>query len=325
MANCNIVLDNAYVSYFDVLGFRARSASDDFTAKYESLIGTISRINDPGLSVFLLSDSIIMVSEDFEQVKSQTKDFYTWGVLNDFWIRGGIAKGSITRYKESTEKNKIVFPFLGEGYLKAYVLETALNMSGIRIDDEFFATTEEIMPLQKDVDYVEYEEYLPKRGYEGKKRLLLPRDRSVKQIINGMHFEEMLKSHVEDLDKYINTFCFYVTFLLRYASAATLKTFQENLLAELNLHGQRVLIPSKVVIIFIAVIEGLFNRYRSPGVQHYVSSKMLEADISNIVAALKEQGHLPTFIDYLLDYDKRRRTNLYKDINSLRTNLNGFK
>jgi hypothetical protein len=325
MAKCNIVLDNAYVSYFDVLGFRARSGSDDFTAKYESLIGTISRINEPGLSVFLLSDSIIMVSEDFDQVKGQTRDFYTWGVLNDFWLRGGIAKGSITRYKESTERNKIVFPFMGEGYLKAYMLESVLNMSGIRIDDEFFSTTEEIMPLEKDVDYVEYEEYLPKRGYEGKKRLLLPRDRSIKQIINGMHFEEMLKSHVEDLDKYINTFCFYVTFLLRHAGAATLRAFQDNLLGELNLHGQRVLIPSKVVIIFIAVIDGLFKRFRAPGVQRYVTRQTLEMDISNLVAALKEQGHLPTFIDYLLDYDKKRGTSLYKDINSLRTNLNGFK
>lgn len=325
MNNQNIVIKNAYVSYFDVLGFRARSGSADFTSKYESLINTISDIKDDALSVFLLSDSVVMVSEDFEQIKSQTRDFYTWGVLNDFWVRGGIAEGGVTRYKEVTERNKIIFPFLGEGYLKAYKQESALNMSGISVDDGFFSRMPEPEGLKKDIDYVDYEEYLPKRGYEEKKRLLLPSDRSLKQIINSMHFEEMLKSHVEDIDKYINTFCFYVEFLLRNANAATLRAFQENLVKELELHGRRVLIPSKVVIIFIAVIDGLFKRYRAPGADQYVTAHMLETSISSIVTSLKEQGHLSAFIDYLLEYDKKRRTSLYKDINSLRTNLSSFR
>ena len=139
----NITIKNAYVSYFDVLGFRAQSGSGAFTAKYESLIKTISGIKEYGLSVFLLSDSIIMVSENLEHVKGQTRDFYTWGVLNDFWIRGGIGKGSVTRYEGVTEQDKIIFPFLGEGYLRAYMLQSSLNMSGICIDDGLFSATGE--------------------------------------------------------------------------------------------------------------------------------------------------------------------------------------
>ena len=325
MDSQNIIIKNAYVSYFDVLGFRAQSGSASFTAKYESLIRTISGIKEEGLSVFLLSDSIIMVSEDLEQVKGQTRDFYTWGVLNDFWIRGGIGKGGVTRYGEVTEQDKIIFPFLGEGYLRAYTQQSSLNMSGIRIDDGFFSETGEAEGLKKEIDYVEYEEHLPKVGYEGRKRLLLPREHSIGQIINSLHFEEMLKSHVEDIDKYVNTFCFYVSFLLKRAHAATIKTFQENLLRELELHGRRLLIPSKVMIMFIPVVEGLLNRFRDPGSKEYVTPAVLVSDISNIVAALKEQGHLSAFIDYLLDYDKKRHTSLYKDINSLRTDLENFR
>ncbi|MGD0229262.1 MAG: hypothetical protein ABSC19_02740 [Syntrophorhabdales bacterium] len=323
MGSRNTVIENAYVSYFDVLGFRALSGTAAFTAKYESLIETIRGIEEKGLSVFLLSDSIIMISEDLEQVKDQARDFYTWSVLNDFWMRGGIGKGSVTRYEEVTEQDKIIFPFLGEGYLKAYMMQSALNMSGINIDDQFFEGEAE--DFTREVDYVEYEEHLPKTGYEGRKRLLLPSESSVEQIITSMHFEEMLKSHVEDIDKYVNTFCFYVSFLLKRADAATIGNFQENVLRELELHGRRVLIPSKVMIIFIAVVEGLFNRFRAPGGERYLTPAQLESDISNIVNALKEQGHLSAFIDYLLDYDKKRHTSLYKDINSLRSDLRGFR
>ncbi len=130
---------------------------------------------------------------------------------------------------------------------------------------------------------------------------------------------------MEDIDKYVNTFCFYVSFLLKRAGAATIKAFQENMLRELELHGRRVLIPSKVMIIFIAVVEGLLNRFRAPGSEKYVTPALLESDISNIMAALKGQGHLSAFIDYLLDYDKKRHTSLYKDINSLRTDLANFR
>ncbi len=138
--NENLVIENAFVSYIDVLGFRARFASADFTRKYERLIETISGINDEGLSVFLLSDSIVTVSEDFEKIKRQTRDFYTWGVLNDFWIRGGIARGNVTRYKEVTERNIDFLLPVGNNsrinFVRTYKLEVARvapsNVTGYR-------------------------------------------------------------------------------------------------------------------------------------------------------------------------------------------------
>jgi hypothetical protein len=320
-------MENAYVSYFDVLGFTSRFISGDLMHRYGKLINVITRINDPDVNILLFSDSIVIFSERFEKLKNGTQVLYAWGIIHDFWLRGAITRGNVTGYDTASiiREDKIILPFLGEGYLKAYGLESTLNISGIVIDDTLFSPEGGIgADLTRDVDYVEYEEYLPKRGYEGKKRLLLPREDSVVKIVDTMYFEEMLKSHVEDIDKYINTFCFFIKFLLDSASLGTVKAFLQKLLGNMRLHSQRVLIPSKVVIIFIVLIEGLLNRYRSGRHNDYSDPSLLELDISNILRTLKEQGYLPSFIDYLLDFDKKRHTNLYKDINNLRTSWRDF-
>jgi len=322
-----VILEDAYVSYFDILGFTSRFISGDLTHHYEDLITVIEEIEDPGLSILLFSDSIVIYSADFGKVKNAVQVFYTWGILQDFWLRGAIAQGNVAKFDIASfaHKDKIILPFLGEGYLKAYKLESTLNISGIVIDDALFpspgAVSEE---LTRDLDYIEYEEYLPKRGYEGKKRLLLPTENSVRQIVDTMYFEEMLKSHIEDIDKYINTFCFFIKFLLDNSDRDTVKAFLQRLLGTLELHSKWVLIPSKVVIIFVVLAEGLLNRYRSGRHQDCSDPSLLELDISAIVRTLKEQGYLPAFIDYLLEYDKKRHTSLYKDINNLRSNRQNF-
>jgi hypothetical protein len=79
------------------------------------------------------------------------------------------------------------------------------------------------------------------------------------------------------------------------------------------------------MIIFVAVVDGLFARFRNPDGAGRMNVGQLEKDINSIVTALKDQGHLSAFIDYLLDYDKKRRTTLYKDINSLRISPQDFR
>jgi hypothetical protein len=323
----NVVFKNAYVSYFDILGFTSRFISGDLMHHYEDLITVVKEIKDTDLSILLFSDSIVIFSEHFGKVKNAAQAFYTWGILQDFWLRGAIAQGNVTKFDlgSFTHERKIILPFLGEGYLKAYKLESTLNISGIVIDDALFSSDESVRrQLATDTDYVEYEEYLPKRGYEGKKRLLLPTENSVRQIVDTMYFEEMLKSHIEDIDKYINTFCFFIKFLLDNAVRETVTAFLQKILGTLELQSQWVLIPSKVVIIFVVLVEGLLNRYRSGKHKDCSDPSLLELDISNIVRTLKEQGYLPAFIDYLLEYDKRRHTNLYRDINNLRSSRQNF-
>jgi len=321
-------IENAYVAYFDVLGFTSRFISGDLMHRYKNLIDAIEDLQDSDITYFLFSDSITVISRSFTKVRETARSIYTWGILNDFWMRGAIARGTVTGLDFSTyiQNNRIILPFLGEGYLKAYQLESTLNISAIVLDDIFFNPGKECAALRKQVDYVEYEEYLPKRGYEDKKLLLLPKEGSLKQIVDTMYFEEMLKSHVDDIDKYINTFIFFIETFLRTADQSTVVKFLDNLIRELKLHGNQILIPSKVAIIFVAVIEGLIRRFRT-GAFHVLQDapqQKLEIYIGEILGTLKTQGYLPTFVDYVLEYDKKRHTTVYKDINKLRADLSGF-
>jgi hypothetical protein len=317
------MIENAYVCYADVLGFTSRFISGDLSSRYDKLIKMVNDIEDPGITVFLMSDSIIIISLEFEKFRDTVKEFYTWGILNDFWLRGAITKGDVTRYHERaiTEQNRFILPFLGDGYLRAYAIETTLNISGIAIDQKFFDSVELNPGFREGIDYIEHEEYLPKAGYEGKKKLLLPKEHSLRQVVDTMYFEEMLGSHVEDVDKYINTFCFYIQHLLVRANTGNLIAFVEKMIEEFELHGRRILIPTKIVTIFIAMVEGLLNRYRSPDSLDYSNQDQLGMLVGKIVSAMKEQGYLSAFVDNMLDFDKRRRTSIYKEINSLRSHV----
>jgi len=320
--------NNAYVAYFDVLGFTSRFLSGDLRNRYEKLVAAIDERGDKDVTYFLFSDSIVVISRVFAKVRETARSIYTWGILNDFWLRGGIAHGGLTPldFSSFVSGNRVILPFLGEGYLKAYKLESTLNISGIALDGIFFEPGKECAALKRRGDFVEYEEYLPKRGYEDTKLLLLPEEGSLRQIVDTMYFEEMLKSHINDIDKYINTFIFFIETLLRTADHPTVVKFLDNLLKQLELHGSPVLIPSKVIIIFVAVIEGLIRRFRSGTFDDIPGNprERLETYVGNILGTLKTQGYLPTFVDYVLEYDKARHTTVYKDINRLRADWSGF-
>jgi hypothetical protein len=313
------MIANAYVCFFDVLGFTSSFISGKLSKRYDGLIQMTNTMNDPDVTIFLMSDSILCVSSDFQKLRDTAKEFYTWGILNDFWLRGAITRGNITQYKESaiTEQNRFILPFLGEGYLRAYTLETTLNISGVVLDQIFFDSDEANPGFRKGVDYIEYEEYLPKTGYEGKKRLLLPKADSLRQVVDTMYFAEMLESHVEDIDKYINTFCFYIQHLLERASTENLLAFVEKMMREFEYQAGRILIPTKIVMIFIAMIQGLLNRYRASEGIHRCDPGQLEYLVGQIISLLKQQGYLSAFVDTLLDFDKRKGTSIYKEINNL--------
>ena len=317
------MIKNAYVCYADVLGFTSRFISGDLSSKYEQLIKMVNDIDDPDIIVFLMSDSIVIISMDFEKFRDTVKEFYTWGIFNDFWLRGAITRGDVTRYHEvaATTQNRFILPFLGDGYLRAYAIETTLNMSGIAIDDNFFNSEESNPGFKLGIDYIEYEEYLPKEGYEIKKKLLLPKEHSLRQVLETMYFEEMLGSHAEDVDKYINTLCFFIQQVLEKANTGNLVSFTEKMTDEFELQAKHTLMPTRIATIFIAMIEGLLNRYRSNDSSHYCNHEQIAMLISKIVSAMKEQGYLSAFVDSLIDFDKKRLTTLYKEINNIRSHI----
>jgi len=313
------MIENTYVCFFDVLGFTSSFISGKLSKRYNGMIEMTNSIRDPDVTIFLMSDSILCVSSDFQKLRDTAKEFYTWGILNDFWLRGGITRGNVTKYRERvvTEQNRIIIPFLGDGYVRAYTLETTLNISGVVLDQIFFESDESNPGFRKGIDYIEHEEYLPKVGYEGIKKLLLPKSDSLRQVVDTMYFAEMLESHVEDVDKYINTFCFYIQHLMEKASTENLIAFVEKMMHEFEFQAGRILIPTKIVTIFIAMVQGLFNRYRSYEGLHQCDPGQLEFLVSQILSILKQQGYLSAFVDTLLDFDKKRRTSLYKEINNL--------
>ncbi len=313
------MIKNAYVCYFDVLGFTSGYLSGKLSSRYDSLIAMINAVQDQDITIFLTSDSILCVSADFRKLLETAKEFYTWGILNDFWLRGAIARGNVTRYRERiiAEQNRFILPFLGEGYLRAYALETTLNISGVALDETFFQSDRSNPGVRKGIDYIEHEEYLPKTGYEGMRRLLLPKADSLRQVVDTMYFAEMLESHVEDVDKYINTFCFFIQHLMERAGTENLIAFVEKMMKEFGFQAGRILIPTKIVTIFVAMVCGLLNRFHSSDAAHRCDPTQLHFLVNRILSVLKEQGYLSAFVDTLLQFDKKRHTFVYKEINSL--------
>lgn len=89
---------------------------------------------------------------------------------------------------------------------------------------------------------------------------------------------------------------------------------------QLGLQGRRILIPPKVIIVFVAVIKGLFDLYRSP-INKHLSKGALELEVSTILDALKKQGYLPIFTDFVIEYDSVLCSEIYQ----LRADIANFK
>lgn len=310
---------NGYISYMDVLGFNKKIKSLDFKIKYESLITKIGNEfhSDSKATIYVVSDSIIVASEEFLKVKAYARMIYEWGMRDDFWIRGAIAHGYIETIDSDTivRKNKnIIMPYLGDAYLMAYNLESKLNMAGIVIDENVSSDNPELSLLENE-DYVEYQEYVPKEGNESRKKLLLPSTNNEIYITDSLHFKEMMGSHSDDIDKYINTFCFFVKLLMMRTDIRNVSKLLNRLIAEVNTYSGYLIIPQKVVILFIAVIDGLFECFNN--LEKNYSESLLKSDISMILGVLKAQGYLPAFSDYLVEFDKKKETTLYKNIHDV--------
>lgn len=316
---------NGYISYMDILAFsskiRSKIKPNVFKTKYENLITYVGEKfqQDSKAKIYVVSDSIIAISQELRMVINYSRMIYTWGMLNDFWIRGGIAQGEIEIADSTTivrgNKN-IILPYLGDAYLTAYNLESELNTAGIVIDENIKSNNPDL-PLEVEyVDgYMEYQEYLPKEGSDRKKQLIVPSKNDEIYIADRLHFREMLRSHADDIDKYVNTFCFYIKLLLPRSHKENVMNFLKRLIEQLKLHGRRFLIPQKVIIIFVAAIDALIERHNDPA-QKYTKS-LLKADIGRILDALKAQGYLSAFSDYLLEFDKKRKTKLYKEVHDI--------
>ncbi len=106
------MIDNAYVCFFDVLGFTSSFISGKLSKRYDGLIEMTNKLNDQDVTIFLMSDSILCVSSDFQKLLDTSKEFYTWGILKDFWLRGAITRGSVTQYRNGLSQSQTDSLFL---------------------------------------------------------------------------------------------------------------------------------------------------------------------------------------------------------------------
>lgn len=291
-----------YVSYMDVLAFTSKIKSDIFREKYEGLINHIGNQfrSDSKATIYIVSDSIIVTSQELRAVINYSKMFYTWSMRNNFWIRGAIAHGDMEIIDPATivrENRNIILPYLGDAYLTTYNIEKEANMAGIIIDERVSSDNPEV-PLLEEDDYINYQEYLPKGGNPGKKMVLLPTDINEElYIATSLHFREMLGYHSEDIDKYVNTFCFYVKLLTMRSDIRNVYSLLDHLIEEVNTYSGSLVIPQKMLILFVAVFDGIFSRNANP--KEGDDNLQLKPYIPKLLGALKTHGYLLTFLQKL--------------------------
>ena len=200
--------ESKFLCYLDILGFKNRIAEDRFKRCYESIINDVTARNY-GDNVYLISDSIVIISEDFIGLVDKSFSIYSTALKQGLFLRGAVTKGQINELS-SVQKtdNIIVIPYLGEAYLNAYKLEQNINCAAICIDD---VTYNKLQDEEKELIF-SYKELFPKDDKKGEKSFLISdmmNNWSVPQTIlfNISQQIDDLSNH--DLLKFLDTFCLY--------------------------------------------------------------------------------------------------------------------
>lgn len=199
--------DNKFVCYLDILGFKSRIDEDEFKEGYEWLIKEIVEPYDYQDKVYLLSDSIIIISNDIQDIINNSFSIYSHALHKGILIRGGLTKGKINTLQELRESgNKLVIPYLGEAYLKAYNLEQSINTAAIRVDEDILNEINDIRNF-----LIRFIEIFPKSESDKEKTFLVidMENYSVPASIFTLISEEISNISQHDIPKFINTFVLY--------------------------------------------------------------------------------------------------------------------
>lgn len=296
-----------YLCYLDALGFTAQFLENSrlFQNKYKTLISMIENNNDSEISKYLVSDSIVIFSQNFVKIFELTKKLYTWGMKEDFWLRGGLSKGKLNRvpnkYISNISQYKIILPFMGEAYIKAYKLEKKLNFAGINIDEDLLEE-EELKNF-----YFKYKEYYPKPNENNKKPILLPSIDDKFEIYSELYFSLFLDS-LSEPKKFINTFCFYIKVLLkrRINFLVNVKSLLEAIFENSKLF------PNEIIAVFVTLIEESIDYMKD----HPNTDLRIDPveEIQKVIHKIKECGFLTLFIEHLIKhcgYDVLKKINRF--------------
>ncbi|HRN40654.1 MAG TPA: hypothetical protein PK649_01110 [Vicingus sp.] len=129
-------LQNKYVAYLDVLGFKElvnKRNTNTLKAYFDTIKNVLNliRIDKKNIESLLVSDSTILISpdskEDFKTLLRAVQTIQFELVKQDIWIRGAISYGEVYFDQES---NLIV----GKGLVNAYLLESSAKFPRVIID-----------------------------------------------------------------------------------------------------------------------------------------------------------------------------------------------
>ena len=203
----DMATESKFLCYLDILGFKNRITEDGFKRCYEHIIKDVIEPHDYRDKVYLISDSIIVISDDFGELVANSFSIYSIALAEGLFLRGAVTKGQINKLPSVQETgNKVIIPYLGETYLNAYKLEQSINCAAICIDQGAYDELDEKQDL-----IFRYEELFPKDGKKREKLFLISdmNNWSVPQtiLLNISQQIECLSKH--DVLKFIDTFCLY--------------------------------------------------------------------------------------------------------------------
>ncbi|OGW57849.1 MAG: hypothetical protein A2Z09_03680 [Nitrospirae bacterium RBG_16_43_8] len=200
--------ESKFLCYLDILGFKNRIADDDFKRCYEKIGDNIQAYNFAD-KIYVISDSIVIISENFSDVVNNSFAIYSDALGQGLFLRGGITKGQINKLPVVQETdNKIVIPYLGEAYLAAYKLEENINCAAICIDQE---TYDGLQDGDKKLIF-SYKELFPKDDIKKEKLFLISdmyNNYSVPRTILFKISEQINHLSKHDLLKFMDTFFLY--------------------------------------------------------------------------------------------------------------------
>ncbi|MDY6843075.1 MAG: hypothetical protein SVW57_03155 [Thermodesulfobacteriota bacterium] len=296
-----------YLCYLDVLGFSSLYEIEEFKGIYDKLIEYVKDnflFQTANFYTYFLSDSIVIISDNLDDVVDISLDLYSFGLKENIWMRGGLSEGIVTTIPDCKINKHILLPFLGNAYLKAYNLEKDINSAIINIDNSVAKR------IENDLCYV-YKEWFPKTGTPNEKTILFRdlKDKSIPLTHFANLYEKVLDTLPTEIEKYVNTICFYIKILMSelYSLDDVHTTLLKRFTEIFNEIGFKTIIPNEYIVIFIALIEEMMTHYHADTHQYEIDKIVRE-----VITILREKGYLPIFMEYLKSLNKSR---LIYDIN----------
>jgi hypothetical protein len=223
----DMVNESKFLCYLDILGFKNRITDDDFRRCYETIIREVIEPYDYTDKVYLISDSIVIISRDFKELVDNSFSIYSIALGQGLFLRGAVTKGPINKLPNVQERgNKIVIPYLGVAFLNAHKQEQNTNCAAICVDQETYS---ELQDKEKELIF-RYKEIFPKDDKKEEKLFLISdmNNWSVPQTILLKISEQIDHLSRDNILKFLDTFCLYYKVMVeRHGDINNLRTYHK--------------------------------------------------------------------------------------------------